>query len=396
MSLYNKASIALIPSGTKASKLYSVLPANGNGDFTHSRGSVATRVNKDGIIESVANNVPRLDYPLTSGVVGDCPNLLLEPLRRNLFTDSDLSGLSPTTTGDGAATNTVLSNGLTGKKIDITSSGRVFYSITTTCVIGTQYTVSCYVENFVGATESNFIDITTGGNNEDFSTALLSNGRMQGTFTATATSVQIRIGIGTTSNRTGTKSAKIGGIQLEDSGSGSDATFATSLIQTSGDIVTRSADACNSSGSASLINSEEGTLFVEIAHLNNGDDHRRIVLSDGSTSNTVRISFDSTTNEITGVVFNGSNQCVFQTTSFDITNLNKVALTYKVNEFKFFVNGSQVSSTDTSGTTFSAGTLTELAFDNGGGGNLFIGKAKQVIVFKEVLSNSELTTLTTQ
>ena len=65
MSLYDKASIALIPSGTKASKLYSVLPANGNGDFTHSRGSTATRINKDGLIESVANNVPRLDYPVT-------------------------------------------------------------------------------------------------------------------------------------------------------------------------------------------------------------------------------------------------------------------------------------------------------------------------------------------
>ena len=58
MSLYDKSSIALIPSGTKASKLYSVLPANGDGDFTHTRGSTATRVNKDGLIESVANNVP--------------------------------------------------------------------------------------------------------------------------------------------------------------------------------------------------------------------------------------------------------------------------------------------------------------------------------------------------
>ena len=89
MSLYDKSSIALIPSGTKASKLYSVLPANGNGDFTHTRGSTATRVNKDGFIESVANNVPRLDYPLSSGVAGDCPHLLLEPSRTNLVTDSE-------------------------------------------------------------------------------------------------------------------------------------------------------------------------------------------------------------------------------------------------------------------------------------------------------------------
>ena len=396
MSLYDKASIALIPSGVKSTKLYSVLPANGNGDFTHSRGSAATRVNKDGIIESVASGVPRLDYPLTSGVVGDCPNLLLKPLRRNLFTDSDLSGVSATTSGDGTEATTILSNGLSGKKIETSSSGRVFYNLTVTVVSGTQYTVSCYVDEFTGGSLSNFIDITSGGGNEDFSSDLITNGRMQGTFTATSTSATIRIGIGTTSTRSAANSAKIGGIQLEDSGSGTDATYATSLIQTTGTIETRSVDACKDSGSASLINSEEGVLFAEIAHLTNGDDHRRIVLSDGSTSNTVRISFDSTTNEILGVVFNGSNQCVFQTTSHDITNLNKIALSYKVNEFKFFVNGSQVSSTDTSGTTFSAGTLTELAFDNGGGGNLFVGKCKQLIVFNETLTDAELTTLTTQ
>ena len=65
--MYDKASLALIPSGTKAGStdnLYSVLPANGNGDFNATRGSTATRVNKDGLIESVATNVPRLDYPL--------------------------------------------------------------------------------------------------------------------------------------------------------------------------------------------------------------------------------------------------------------------------------------------------------------------------------------------
>ena len=84
MSLYDKASIALIPSGYKASTLYSVMPANGNGDFTHSRSNTtATRVNKDGLIENVGSNIPRLDYPLTNGLVGDCPHLLLEPTRTN-------------------------------------------------------------------------------------------------------------------------------------------------------------------------------------------------------------------------------------------------------------------------------------------------------------------------
>lgn len=60
MSLYDKASLVQIPSGTKSGTLYSVLPANGDGDFDHTRATSATRVNKDGLIESVSSGVPRL------------------------------------------------------------------------------------------------------------------------------------------------------------------------------------------------------------------------------------------------------------------------------------------------------------------------------------------------
>ena len=79
-----KPSLALIPSGYKASKVYSILPNNGDGDFAFSRGSGATRVNKDGFIETVLDNVPRLDYS-----DGGCPSLLLEPQRTNLVPYSE-------------------------------------------------------------------------------------------------------------------------------------------------------------------------------------------------------------------------------------------------------------------------------------------------------------------
>ena len=79
-------SIALIPSGVKATKVYSQLPVNGNGDFTFDRGTSTdqTRVNKNGLIESVAQDVPRLDY-----LDGGCPSLLLEPSSTNLITYSE-------------------------------------------------------------------------------------------------------------------------------------------------------------------------------------------------------------------------------------------------------------------------------------------------------------------
>ena len=77
-------SLAMIPSGYKDGKVYSVLPSNGDGDFTFSRGSNATRVNKDGLIETITGDTPRLDYSDSS-----CPSLLLEPQSTNLIPYSE-------------------------------------------------------------------------------------------------------------------------------------------------------------------------------------------------------------------------------------------------------------------------------------------------------------------
>ena len=57
MSIYDKASLVLIPSGTNTSKVYSQKPVNGDGDFTFSRSTGATRVNADGLIEKETQNL---------------------------------------------------------------------------------------------------------------------------------------------------------------------------------------------------------------------------------------------------------------------------------------------------------------------------------------------------
>ena len=51
-------SLVMIPSGYKSEKVYSVIPSNGDGDFTFTREGASgqpnsTRVNKDGLIEEV-------------------------------------------------------------------------------------------------------------------------------------------------------------------------------------------------------------------------------------------------------------------------------------------------------------------------------------------------------
>ena len=56
-NIYDKASLVMIPSGTKTSKIFSQKPVNGDGDFTFSRSTSATRVNADGNIEKETQNL---------------------------------------------------------------------------------------------------------------------------------------------------------------------------------------------------------------------------------------------------------------------------------------------------------------------------------------------------
>ena len=48
---------------------------------------------------------------------------------------------------------------------------------------------------------------------------------------------------------------------------------------------------------------------------------------------------------------------------------NKIAIKYKTNDMSFWLNGTKVA-TDTSGTMFSANTLTQLGFNSGSGGTV--------------------------
>ena len=57
-SLYDSASLVMIPSGVKDGKVYSIKPTDGSGDFTFSRGTgTATRVNASGLIEKERGNL---------------------------------------------------------------------------------------------------------------------------------------------------------------------------------------------------------------------------------------------------------------------------------------------------------------------------------------------------
>ena len=382
--MYDKASIALIPSGYKAGStdnLYSVLPANGNGDFNATRGSTATRVNKDGLIETVATNVPRLDYPLTNGVVGDCPHLLLEPSRTNnipysQFFDSGSgwSLLNNVTIGsqvsspDGSlnATELVYDGTLNGR-IERTISG---------LTAGVDYSVSLYARVASGTQEVFF------GSYEESSFILTTEWqRLIKSQPENDTNAFPRIKCNDAAT------IEIWGFQHE---AGS---YATSYIPTlQNQAETRSADICNDSGTSAEFNDSEGVLFAEIAALANDGTYRRIAIPNTGLTALHRLEYFSTDNAINAVTYvSPSNQVVLSHTLPDSTKFVKIAYKYKTGDFALWVNGVEVG-TSVSGNLPTG--LTKLNFDNGSGSNDFYGKCKQLIYFNEALSDSELQTLT--
>ena len=91
---------------------------------------------------------------------------------------------------------------------------------------------------------------------------------------------------------------------------------------------------------------------------------------------------------------NNSNVFDDTVTLSNILDYNKVALSFKENEFKVFINGVKEAE-QLNGSTYSVNTLDKLNFDQGGGNYNFYGKTKAVAVWKEALSDEELTELTT-
>jgi hypothetical protein len=57
MSLLDDASLLVTPNAEKEGKLYSIIPSNGNGDFSVTRATTATRVNAAGLVELVPYNL---------------------------------------------------------------------------------------------------------------------------------------------------------------------------------------------------------------------------------------------------------------------------------------------------------------------------------------------------
>jgi hypothetical protein len=412
MSLLEQASLVVTPNGYKASKLYSVIPSTGTGDMNVVRATTATRINSAGLIESVANNVPRLDY-----LNSTCPSVLVEPQRTNVQTYSeDFSNAIYIKIGATVSTNSIASpDGTTtaDKLVEDTSTGLHAVDILNPPVTLADYTVSVFVK----AGERNKFQIsevfTVGGN--------VTFDLVAGTFTTTSPAKNGKIenyGNGwwkcsaTWPNLTGANTQVLFSI-LNNSGSSSYAgdgtsglylwgaqielgSYSTSYIPTTTASVTRNADVISKTGISSLIGQTEGTIYAEIK-VNKliGIASRYIFhISDGTINNRIYMAFSgASSNVLRGRIFNGGTlQCSIDTSTITTTGTYKLALAYKNNDIVFYVNGVQIG-VDTSATIPTCSRVD--IGQNYAGASQLSDNVLLSTLFKTRLTNGELATLTT-
>jgi hypothetical protein len=409
MSLFESASLVVTPNGTKASKLYAIKPTSGAGDLTVVRATTATRVNSAGLIESVAVNVPRLDYTNST-----CPSILVEPQRSNLFTYSeDFTNVSWTAeVGNSITSNSTTSpdGNLTADTLTATAGNDInFYK--GPFLLSGEHSFSIFLKN----NGTNLIDLyvfkigtgfaSRGQINfsaETFTTSLgtgkiikLINGWYKVTLSNNYTLGNYTFGLISSSN-VGVRSAFIWGAGLEAGA------YATSYIPTVASTVTRNADVISKTGISSLIGQTEGTVFVEHIYNtettnNTGVDDIVIGFSNGTLNNLLLIIHYGSG----GNPFNNKLRLYIRNAGADQTLIDlastpsgtyKVAVAYKNNDIAFYVNGVQVG-VDTSA---SIPTLSALyLYDFLSTGTKFnTDKVKSASLWKTRLTNAELAEIT--
>ena len=405
-----KPKLALIPAA-QGTKFYSVLPSDGVGDFDFTRGSVATRINAQGLIENVASGQSRLDYPLIDGVQKGCPHHILEPARTNVvqYSESFSNSYWVKATVSLSSNQIISPNGAldADKIIESSTNGlQQIYSDVITTTPSSDYVYSIFIKKG----ERSWVKVMTANNSganfnvEDGVVGIVDSGitanienygngwfKCSVSFNTSVSADRVYVRISTSNGVTsyqgdGSSGLYIFGAMLEQG------SFPTSYIPNNGESggVTRLADVANNAGSSDLINSTQGVLYAEISALANDGTSRHFSINDGSAANKVEIYFDSTSNEINGHInVNGASSAIFSQVITSVSTFNKVLVKYKLNDFLFFVNGFKLG-TDTSGVVFPNGTLNNLSFDKGNGTLDFYGNTKSVAVFKEALTDLEL------
>ena len=391
------------------------------------RGSTATFIGSNGLIQSAAVDAARFDHdPITLA----CNGLLIEESRTNQCYNSNLltsaswsisnaSIATSDTAPDGSAAFEITETAVTGFH-SIGNSGGATTTPSTSITSGFTYTLSFFAKKSTGSVDwiqligtgaqfgtaqyANF-NLATGaiGNYAGVTSGTIPkmeqfpNGwyRCSMTLTATATGLGYAIPVHLINNTNTTTRApsyigstankvKVAMAQFE---AGS---FATSYIPTTSSALTRSADVCRISGSnfTGMYNQTEGAMLVNAFTPARGI--RNIVSSylagfnKGITLLTNVSAAELEVNDGGSQVDMSSGSPISPNTAF------KLACAYKLNDFALTKNN-VTPQTDTSGTV---PTVDTMRVGSGPGGNTMCGCISSLTYYKKRLSDAKIQALT--
>jgi len=368
-----------VPSGYKAGKAYGVLPNEANADLAFVRGSSATRINADGLIETMGNNVPRLDY-----TDGSCPTLLTEPESTNLVEYSeDFSQWDKINGGTGI--NPVISTGFSAPD-GTQGASRVVFDLnggTTTSdfsrlrflnVAATTPTLTIFIKSNNSSTQQ--LNLSYGGGETGLITAKPNEWSRVEVQTTSSGSFDYRLELRGSITTDDVADVLIWGAQAENE------QYATTYISTSGATVTRSADTGVVSGDlSSYLNSSEGVLEIKAKALFNGGNDCRISLSDGTSSNRLGFIWGSSTNNVSVVIQIGVTTITSGSFTHDQTEMATFKLKWKSGDIQVKLNDAVVF---TSTNSFSGLSVNQIRLDKGTAQHFFQGNVQYIKVYDSI------------
>lgn len=408
-----------------ATKQKSLLAFNDEGNnfkslpFNVERLSGGSYVGRNGLIQYAATEEPRIDFTNYSKGA-----LLLEPQRTNSITYSeDFSDGSYNKNNATVTTNNTTAPDGTTNADKITSTGTAPYArVTFTHATLTSYTVSIFAkkgdENYLyiralalssqPIASFNLSTGSLGTVNTGLTAEMQSynNGWyrciIKYTTTSSISNNLIDFGFASSDNSRFSSSGKFTyfwGAQIETGD------YSTSYIPTAGSAATRIADLTeNNSIPGDLINSTEGTLFIDFEYLYQTttdpatDAFRDIFVIGSTTDLSENISFDNYRSGFRVYVNQDIGYLALGTSIAGSSQPNtryKLAVKYKTGDCKAYLNGSLLGSS--TGTVNLATPLTGIFFSYNSGGRPYKNQKRvyDLQYFNTALTDAELQTLTT-
>jgi len=373
--------------GTWATKTGSSMAYNDqNGNykplpFNVERDSIATRVNKEGLIEVVGKDKLRIDYTDSAKGVA-----LLENSSTNLITYSeDFSQSVWQKNSVGSASAPIIASNFAVSPDGTQNATRVQFNISGSTSSdrsslesvfaldgSSSYTLSFYIKSNTGVNQNLSVWLNSVyGNNITVTNEWV---RVEQTFSSNST-FNRGFGLAASGDIQQSVDVLIFGFQLEQGN-------LSSYIPTSGSTVQRQADVVNGSGNSEVFNDSEGVLFFDGSVLATNE-NLCISINDGTTSNRVELLWFNDGKFYTQV--GNSGQEFISSDTFN----NKILIKYGSGSYDLYVNGfRRITDTYTS-----LAGLNSLDFKRQGS-YTFKGKTKEIGYYDAVLTDSELKYLT--